>query len=60
MINKLVCLTFIFVRFITLCIPRKDIIYLQNISKTTTNDQITQLESRLYRIQSGDILITIE
>lgn len=56
MINKLFYLTFIFVLFFTSCIPRKDIIYLQNKSKTTTNDQVTQLESRPYRIQTGDIL----
>jgi polysaccharide export outer membrane protein len=56
MINKLLFLTILFALFFTSCIPRKDIIYLQNKSKSETINQVVQIESRPYRIQTGDIL----
>lgn len=61
MVNKFLCLTLISVLFFTSCIPKKDLIYLQNKSQIVKTDQITQLESQPYRIQCGDLLnITIK
>jgi polysaccharide export outer membrane protein len=61
MVNKLLCLALIFVLFFTSCVPKKDIIYLQNKSQVVTNEKVSQLESQPYRIQCGDLLkITIK
>ena len=54
--NKLLYFTLISAFFFTSCIPRKDIIYLQNKSIKDSLNQVVQIESKPYRIQTGDIL----